>query len=136
MTDQDQIDQLLDRWSESVASGHETTTEQLCAEYPHLRPELDRRIRAVKAIEALRVPRDASATVTGSADTSSPGHTPAAPIVFGPARQPDELGPLRDYRVLKQLGEGGMGVVYLAEHDGLKRLDALKVMKPEAATTP
>src|SRR4029453_10950753 len=123
MTDQEQIDQLLDHWSESVASGQETATERLCIEYPHLRPEVERRIRAVRAVDALRVPRDTSATVTGNADTSSPGRGPAAPIVFGPAQRPDELGRLRDYRVLKRLGEGGMGVVYLAEHDGLKRLD-------------
>jgi serine/threonine protein kinase len=37
------------------------------------------------------------------------------------------------YRVLKQLGAGGMGMVFPAEDTGLDRPVALKVMLPEAA---
>jgi predicted Ser/Thr protein kinase/tetratricopeptide (TPR) repeat protein len=44
----------------------------------------------------------------------------------------DALGP---YRILRLLGEGGMGVVYLAEQDRPRRRVALKVLKPGAATT-
>ncbi len=35
------------------------------------------------------------------------------------------------YRVGQQLGEGGMGAVYLAEHIGIGRTVALKVVRPE-----
>src|SRR5262249_16214739 len=35
------------------------------------------------------------------------------------------------YRVCKLLGRGGMGAVYQAEHDVMRRLVALKVIKPE-----
>lgn len=37
------------------------------------------------------------------------------------------------YRIERLLGRGGMSTVYLAEHTGLKRMVALKVLSPETA---
>jgi serine/threonine protein kinase len=45
----------------------------------------------------------------------------------------DELGRLAHYRVLKELGRGGMGCVLLAEDTKLQRHVALKVMLPRFA---
>lgn len=45
----------------------------------------------------------------------------------------DELGRLGSFRILKELGRGGMGCVLLAEDTGLQRPVALKVMLPRFA---
>ena len=76
--------------------------------------------------------------------TQPPGARPARPTdsdaddvrsLLAPPRQPDEMGRLGDYRVLKVLGSGGMSVVFLAEDIRLRRHVALKAMKPALAAS-
>ncbi len=50
---------------------------------------------------------------------------------LSPPQEPGEIGRLGSYRVLKVLGSGGMGVVFQAEDVQLRRLVALKVMRPD-----
>jgi serine/threonine protein kinase len=58
-----------------------------------------------------------------------PAHAPY-PFLLPPT-QPDEIGRLGGYRVLRLLGKGGMGYVFHAEDLALGRPAALKVMKPD-----
>ena len=69
---------------------------------------------------------DETAPVTSRAGDSAVPH-------FGPPTGAGEVGTLGPYRVLKQLGAGGMGAVYLALDTRLDRKLAFKVMLPEFA---
>src|SRR5947207_1980069 len=74
-------------------------------------------------------------------DTSAPSRngSPAAPspapppAVWSPGEPMRELHSLGDYRILRQLGEGGMGSVYLGYREGDERQVAIKVLSDRLA---
>ncbi len=92
--------------------------------------------------DALAVPPPPSIHVTGASESDTNGPEPGAEVTpedyafLRPAKGPSELGWLGSYRVLKVLGAGGMGIVFQAEDPKLKRLVALKAMRPGLALSP
>jgi predicted Ser/Thr protein kinase len=83
-------------------------------------------------VEALTTPPEQVAPCDGTPAAPGPTEYP----FLRPSQGPGELGRLGGYRVVKQLGRGGMGDVFLAEDLQLERTVALKVMRPEVAVHP
>lgn len=95
--------------------GQDPDVEALIAQTPDMAPATRDKLRKV-------------AGTFGPAGPDTAAGTPrASELPFS------ELGP---YKLLSRMGEGGMGMVYLAEHRFLARRVALKVIRPELALSP
>lgn len=102
----------MDRVAERILLGQDPDVEGLIASAPDMPPDTREQLRKMAgAFHPL----------------------PLVPAI-GLARDEElpfaELGP---YKLVSRIGEGGMGVVYLAEHRFLERRVALKVIRPELA---
>jgi len=60
----------------------------------------------------------------------------ASPALSDPLRAALEHGLRAQYDIVRLLGQGGMGSVYLAREGKLERLVAIKVLRPEVANDP
>jgi serine/threonine protein kinase len=79
-----------------------------------------------------------SGTILPSGARRSPDAVPAA-VSRPPARVldlPPELANHPKFRIVRELGRGGMGVIYLAEHRVLEKHVALKVINPAVLDNP
>lgn len=87
------------------------------------------------ALEAVHLGRDALETLDIQVDLEPPiilGHT----VNQRGARTGPKKLVIGSYEILKPLGEGGMGRVYLARHTKLDRLVAIKMLKAAYASDP
>ena len=105
--------------------------DETCGADPWLRAQVEALLKAREAA----LPTDfgegaSSATFSHSGEESEPPATVGmpAPLPVGPGSW---IGP---YKLLQQIGEGGMGVVFMAEQEQpVRRRVAIKVVKPEQA---
>jgi serine/threonine protein kinase len=130
MADSSSVRDLVLRWQELRAQGRSVPAEELCAGHPALLDNVRRQIEALESIEEFLGATAEKGPRTAPADD---GLDPCL-ACLRPAEGPGELGRLGPYRVLRLLGQGGMGAVFVAEDPQLRRTVALKIMKPVAGT--
>ena len=128
---------LLDQYLAQLQAGERPDRDALLREHP----ELGSALNCLEALEVLAPPREKMGTGTspkaGPSHPESEGSEPvpifsddAAPAV---GELPRDFGP---YELIREIGRGGMGVVYEARQKGLDRSVAVKMILASHLASP
>ncbi|MBI1853033.1 MAG: serine/threonine protein kinase [Planctomycetes bacterium] len=112
----DRLDAVFDEYLDRALRGDAQDVDVVLREHPELNSDERRRVRAMAAAVA------GDDFAGGASDLPADEGLPVA-----------RLG---EFRLVRLLGEGSMGAVYLAEQTTLRRLVALKVIQPDRAGSP
>jgi hypothetical protein len=123
---------------DGLAPGDALTAGLARAAVPDEPPESVRRLMERLAAQRPALPGETTVDRSSSGEASATDARAAEPRLdfLAPPQRGDEVGRLGPYRVLGVLGQGGMGLVFLAEDTRLERPVALKVMLPKFAEDP
>jgi WD40 repeat protein/serine/threonine protein kinase len=116
----DPFGQIADEFVEALRQGQRPSVEEFARRYPAHADEIREILPALALMEKAKSGDDAA----GQQCLAS------APAGAAPLRQ------LGDYQLLREVGRGGMGVVYEARQLSLGRHVAIKVLPPSALLNP
>ncbi len=115
--ERDPIELLADSFIARFRSGERPSIEEYALRHPDLADE----IRAIlPALVELELNQSPGGSATGSLESPTLDPSGTAPLVLG------------DYLILREIGRGGMGVVYEAVQQSLGRHVALKVLPQQS----
>jgi eukaryotic-like serine/threonine-protein kinase len=110
-----QLESIVDEFLQRLRGGEQPSIAEYMEKFPALAGELEELLASAAMIERLKRP-DAAGSGSGSL-----------------AAQLPRIERLGDYRIIEEIGRGGMGHVMLGVHESLGRRVAIKILPPQFA---
>jgi tetratricopeptide (TPR) repeat protein len=126
--ERDPVEELAEEFLDRRRQGQRASIADYVGRYPHLAERINGLFPTLLLMEDLKP--------AGSGSHGS-GTLPTRAASSAASWQPDpHLERLGDFRILREIGRGGMGVVYEAEQESLGRHVALKLLPPTCVASP